>query len=215
LTDEAMNDRQPSAALISALTTEHFVLQTAASSTITEAGVRSSLYVFAVSSSLVAMGFAAQLPAVFLPLVAAVLPAVFLMGLMTVVRLVDLILENQQYLAGIARIRGRYRSLGSEAARYFAPEYGRWPEAAVVPSLRHGPLIATLGTTATMVAFINSVIGGAGVALALAAVFGHNRLLAVGGGIGAAAVLSAVFVAYQQWRMRGIQESANSLAVNG
>jgi hypothetical protein len=205
LTDETMNGPKPSAAFISALTTEHFVLQTAASSTIAEAGVRSSLYVFAVSSSLVAMGFVAQLPGVFLPFVAAVLPAVFLMGLMTVVRLVDLILENQQYLAGIARIRSRYRSLGPEAAQSFAPAYGRWPEAAEVPSLRHGPLIATLGTTATMVAFINSVIGGAGVALLLASVFGQGRrFLAVGGGVSAAVVLSAVFVVYQQWRMSGI-----------
>lgn len=208
MTDETMKDGKPPAAVISALTTEHFVLQTAASSTIAEAGVRSSLYVFAVSSSLVAIGFAAQLPAIFLPLVAAVLPAVFLMGLMTVVRLVDLILENQQYLAGIARIRSHYRSLGSEAAQYFAPAYGRWPEAADVPSLRHGPLIATLGTTATMVAFINSVIGGAGVALVLASVFGHDRrLLAVSGSVSAAIGLSAGFVAYQQWRMSGIQPS--------
>jgi hypothetical protein len=199
-----MNGSKPSEAFISALTTEHFVLQTAASSTIAEAGVRSSLYVFTVSSSLVAMGFAAQLPGVFLPLVAAVLPALFLMGLMTGLRLVDLVLENQQYLAGIARIRSHYRSLGSEAAQYFAPAYGRWPEAADVPSLRHGPLIAMLGTTATMVAFINSVIGGAGVALLLASVFGHGRRFAVGGGVSAAVVLSAAFVAYQQWRISGI-----------
>src|ERR687895_2368905 len=97
-----MTDGKPAAAFISALTTEHFVLQTAASSTIAEAGVRSSLYVFAVSSSLVAMGFTAQLSGIFLPFVAAVLPAVFLMGLMTVLRLVDLILQNHEDLARLA-----------------------------------------------------------------------------------------------------------------
>jgi len=45
------------AAFMSALVTEHFVLQTAASATVTEAASRTSLYVFSLSSSLVAMGF--------------------------------------------------------------------------------------------------------------------------------------------------------------
>jgi hypothetical protein len=58
-----MDTHEHRAALISALTTEHFVLQTAASSTISEAGTRSNLYVMVLSSSLVAMGFLSQSPA--------------------------------------------------------------------------------------------------------------------------------------------------------
>lgn len=42
---------------------------------------------------------------------AAFLPALFLLGLFTVYRLVDTGIENQQYLTGIARIRGYYRTL--------------------------------------------------------------------------------------------------------
>ena len=49
-------------AFMSALVTEHFVLQTAASATVTEAASRTSLYVFSLSSSLVAMGFVSQFP---------------------------------------------------------------------------------------------------------------------------------------------------------
>jgi hypothetical protein len=55
-----MEDHSTNAAFISALTTEHFVLQTAATPTIAEAAARSTLYVMALSSALVAMGFASQ-----------------------------------------------------------------------------------------------------------------------------------------------------------
>lgn len=81
-----MDEATRQSALMSALTTEHFVLQTAASSTISEASARSSLYVLSLSSSLVAMGFTAQSRDVFIPFVASVIPAVFLLGLFTVAR---------------------------------------------------------------------------------------------------------------------------------
>ena len=54
-----MDEQSQRTALLSALTTEHFVLQTANSSTYAEASARSTLYVMALSSSLVAMGFLA------------------------------------------------------------------------------------------------------------------------------------------------------------
>ena len=76
-----MDEATRQSALMSALTTEHFVLQTATSSTISEASARSSLYVFSLSSSLVAMGFMAESREVFIPFVASVLPALFLLGI--------------------------------------------------------------------------------------------------------------------------------------
>lgn len=164
--------RQP--AFLTALTTEHLVLQTAASSTISEAAARSSLYVFALWSSVVAMGFTSQSPDVLTPFVAAVVPAVFLLGVFTVVRLLDTVLENSRYLAGIARIRGYYRTLTPEAATYFATETGRRPEPAVPPALGLGPTLAFLGMTASMIAFINSVVAGVGVVLLVVAPCGRR-----------------------------------------
>lgn len=186
--------------LITALTTEHFVLQTAASSTITESAARSSLYVFSLSSSLVAMSFTAMSRDVFVPFASTVFPALFLLGVFTVIRLVDTTLENMQYLSGIARIRGYYRTLGPEAAVQFTAETGRWPEAKA-PSLRLGPLLAFLGTTATMIAFINNVVAGAGITLLITALIGkEHQGMALSGGIAAAMLLSAAFMAYQRWR---------------
>jgi hypothetical protein len=52
-----MTDRQ---ALLSTLTTEHFTLQGARASVVGEMGARSSLYLSAVSSALIALGFVAQ-----------------------------------------------------------------------------------------------------------------------------------------------------------
>lgn len=160
-----MDDKERQAAFITALTTEHFVLQTAANSTTSEAGTRASLYIFSLSSSLVAMGFASRSPAVLAPFMAIVLPAVFLLGVFTVARLVDSNLESMYFLAGIARIRSYYRTLTPEAAEHFAAQGGRWPEARSTPSLRLGLLVAFITTTASMVAFINSVVAGVGVAL--------------------------------------------------
>ncbi len=72
-----MDDKERQAAFLTALTTEHFVLQTAASATVSEAAARASLYVLSLSSSLVAMGFASRSQEVFLSFAAAVLPALF------------------------------------------------------------------------------------------------------------------------------------------
>jgi hypothetical protein len=211
-----MEDNERQAAFMSALTTEHFVLQTAASSTISEAAARSSLYVFSLSSSLIAMGFMAQSPAnVFKPFVAAVLPAIFLLGVFTVVRLVDTTLEAMLYLAGIARIRRYYRTLTPEAAAHFAANRGRWPEATVVPSLALGPLAAHLGTTAAMVAFINSIVAGAGVCLLADEVLGvERRAIALGCGAVVAVILVATFLAYQRWRFDAVAPAVRSTATD-
>lgn len=201
-----MDEQVTQSAFMSAITTEHFVLQTAASSTISEAAARSSLYIFSLSSSLVAIGFTAQSPDVFMPLVAAVLPAVFLLGVFTVVRLVDTALENMQYLMGIARIRSYYRTLTPEAESYFAADNGRWPEVKSAPSLRLGTFVAFLGTTASMVAFINNVVAGAGVTLLINTLLGggHARF-ALSCGAVSVVILMMSFLAFQRWRFSSIE----------
>jgi hypothetical protein len=58
-----------------------------------------SLYLFSLSSSLVALGFASRSPELFMPFVAIVLPAVFILGVFTAARLVDSNLEGIQFLS--------------------------------------------------------------------------------------------------------------------
>jgi hypothetical protein len=201
-----MDDKERQTAFMSALVTEHFVLQTAASATVSEAAARASLYVFSLSSCLVAMGFASGSRETFRPFAAAVLPALFVLGLFTIVRLVDTGIENQQFLRGIARIRGYYRTLTPEAAVYFSAESGRWPDVRAMAPLWSGSVLAFLTTAASMIAFINSIVAGTGVTLLANTVLGGDRIgLAMWPGVAAATVLMAVFIVYQRWRYRSAE----------
>jgi len=190
----------PDPRLLSALTTEHFVLQSAINATVSEAGARSTLYMMALSSSLVAVGFMAPSSEALLPFLSIVLPTVFMLGVFTVIRLIDTALEAQQFLAGIARVHAHYRTLSPEAARAFAPHLQRWPETDNEPSLGLGRFMALLGTSATMIACTNNLLAGAGVALLLAQGLHTERTPAVLAGLLAFAVLSVAFYAYERWR---------------
>jgi hypothetical protein len=195
-----MNDTESKAAFMTALTTEHFVLQTAANATVSEAAARSSLYVFSLSGSLVAIGFASRSREALVPFLATVLSSLFVLGLFTIVRLVDTTLENMRCLTGIARIRGYYRTLTPEAAVYFAVRHGRWPEGHT-PSLGLGPVVAFFTTSASMIAFINSIVAGIGATLLAGELLAGDRtVLALSIGAATAVALMAVFVAYQRWR---------------
>ena len=198
-----MDEKDRQSAFISALGTEHFVLQSAAGTTVTEAGTRASLYVLSLSSSLVAMGFAVQTPGAFMPLAATILPAIFLLGLFTVVRLVDTSIEHYQFQTAIVRIRRYYRNLTPEAASYF-PLWGGsdddQAETKAQSGVRPTPFI-WLGTTASMVAAINSIVAGAAVALVAAWLLGREQVvLAVMLGIAGALISMGVFLIYQRRR---------------
>jgi len=132
--------RQPAACRIHlGADDQHFALQSAAVATTSEASSRTSIYLLSLSSSLVAIGFASQSPTAFAPLVATVLPAMVVLGILTLIRLVDISSEYRRCLIGIAHIRSYYRTLGPEAAEHFSPARGRWPEpGAPDPSLQLG-----------------------------------------------------------------------------
>src|SRR5262249_56313038 len=129
-----MDDKERQSAFLSALTTEHFVLQTASSATVSESAARASIYILSLSSALVAIGFVSQSREAFEVFMAAVLPALFLLGLFTVIRLVDVSGEYMRCLGGIARIRSYYSTLTPEAIEYFGPEHGPPPRPSPIPS---------------------------------------------------------------------------------
>jgi hypothetical protein len=197
-----MDDHQRQSAFMSALTTEHYVLQAAASATSSEAASRTSIYMLSLSSALIALGFASHAPDAFGPLAATVLPAVVVLGVLTLFRMVDITLEYRQYLVGIAHIRGYYRTLTAEAAEYFAPARGRWPEPdAPTPPLQLGVRIAFLTTASAMIAVINSIVAGAAVTLlARALLAGAPIVAAIAIGGAAALLLLLCSLRYQRWR---------------
>src|SRR4051794_18285996 len=168
-----MDAEQRQSAFLQALVTEHFVMQTAVGVAVNEQASRASAYLVSLSSSLVAMGFASQSREAFVPFVATVLPAIFLLGVVTIARLVDISAESYQFLGAIGRIRGYYRTLTPEAAQFFDERGARWPEKAAAP-VRHTRLMAFATTAASMVAFVNSIIAGAGITLLLRWLLGDD-----------------------------------------
>jgi hypothetical protein len=212
---EAMQDqigeKERFTALMSAMTTEHFVLQSAISTTASEMAARASMYVFALSSSLVAMGFVTQSSEAFIPFVATVLPALFMLGVLTVLRMIDISAESIQAHIGIARIRAYYRSLGDDAQVYFAANRGRWPETATSePALRMGPLIGYVTSAATVIACVNTVVGAAGVVLLARHVLGASITVALLIGIVCAAALLLLFYFYQRFRISELASAAQA-----
>ena len=177
------------AALITLLTTEHFTLQGARASTVSESSSRAALYVGAVSSSLIALGFlgqASEFDAAFDAFALVVLPTVYLIGLCTFVRLVQSSLEDLFYGRAINRIRGFYLRVAGNESRHFAlgghdDVYGVLANMGIGTPSRWQLYL----TLASMIGIVNSVVGGTAVALA-AGVIGASlgvAILAGGGGL--------------------------------
>jgi hypothetical protein len=193
-------------ALMSALTTEHFVLQTAASTATSEESSRATLYVMALSSSLVALGFAAPPSPAFAPLAATLLPAIAVLGLFTGVRLVDTGLQNIQCRSAMARIRHYYRQLSPQAAAYIIPWAGpaeHDPVAAATATLgigRRRDWLIGFFTIAMMITTINGIVIGAGITLLIVQVLPLGAAITLG--LLAAAAYLVLFFRYQSHRYR-------------
>jgi hypothetical protein len=201
-----MDQQAREQAFMNALATEHFVLQAARSANVGEMTGRGTVYMGAVSSSLIAFGFLAQVVTRLDPFVAAVLPAVFLLGEFTFAAMLRNNLENLVLFRQMQRIRGFYRSLVPEADQFFgqAAEDERFSAAMATVGLRAWPM-GMLFTGASVIAAINSIVGGAGVAL-LAAKVGHLATsAALSVGIAAAVVLFGLHLGYQQRRVADLR----------
>jgi hypothetical protein len=195
---EPQVDRQQ---LLSILTTEHFTLQGARGSTISESAARAALYVGALSSALVALGFVGQggqRSTVFDVFALVVLPTVYVLGIFTFVRLVDSSIEDLLYARAINRIRQYYLRVAGSESSY------------IVLGARDDPVgaLANMGianpsrwqlfyTIATVAAFLNSVVGGAVVGFACA-VIGLPLVVSAALGLGAGIVSLWALMRWQQ-----------------
>jgi hypothetical protein len=185
--------------LLTALSTEHFTLQGARSQTMSESSARASVYVFAVSSALVALGFIGQLSDVgdvFNAFALTVLPTLYVLGAVTFVRLVECGAEDFQYGLAINRIRHYYKEVAGDRADLFLLS-GHDDGAGVfanmaVPAEGRKPFFAF----STAILVIDSVVGGAAIAVAAGAFFDASLGLAVGAGIAAAIVSVVAWIRY-------------------
>ena len=119
---EVHEDNPP--AMVTFMTTEHFVLQTARPAGITELNGRAGFYLAAVSSGLIALAFIGQLSRLgtaFYVFGLAVLPTLAFVGVTTFERALRNRVEDVQLADRINRIRQYYFDAAPQVARYLPP----------------------------------------------------------------------------------------------
>lgn len=192
--------RRLSAEALTALTTEHYTLQSARAATTHESNGRASLYLASVGGGVVALAYVADstgtssTPARLFA--ATVLAALILMGLITHQRLVHLAIEDAVLAQAIARIRKGYVSAAPEISPYL-----------LLPTLddRAGTLHNTgvahsrwhhLSHMAVMVAVVLGAVTGTAAAMTARAVDAELST-AVPAGVGAAVLTVLALTARQ------------------
>jgi hypothetical protein len=186
--------------LLTALTTEHFTLQGARSQTIAETSARASIYVFSVSSTLVALGFIAQISEIgdiFNTFALTVLPTLYFLGVVTYIRLVESGAEDYRYGMAINRIRHYYKEIaGDRADLFLLSEYddprGVFANMGIPVEKGRTPIFAF----STAIAVLNGVVGGGALAIALGAL--ADASLGLAAGVGAVAAIASMvgWIAY-------------------
>jgi hypothetical protein len=189
---------------LTALTTEHFNLQSARTGTISEANGRSTLYLGTLSSAVIALAFAKEgsgLDDRFYLFGLTLLLPVFLLGIFTYLRLVQTFIEDLLYTIASLRIREFFVGLDPALAPFFPPTDARG-----VPKLERMGVLPTsrlqiLLTAASMVACIDSIVAGVATALAVSGLAGASVPIAAAIGVAVALVLAAAFLRHQQRRL--------------
>jgi hypothetical protein len=172
--EHQQNNQQPlelSSQLVSIMTTEHYNLQTGRSLTTAETNGRSSLFVGAVSSGLIALTFVGQiahLGTAFFVFSLVVIPTLLFMGLITFERVLQAGSVDVIYARGINRIRHLYLEYAPQMRPYFILSTYDDQEGTLGGEAMHTSWWQVFLNTAGMIAVINSVLAGSFVGLLLA-----------------------------------------------
>jgi hypothetical protein len=198
-------DRQ---AFLQALTTEHFTLQTARAVAVNEGNGRTALYIGALSSTLVALALVAQrspLGEVFYAVALTVLPAVFFLGLVTYVRVLQSSIEDILYARAINRIRHYYTEIDPSRAHYFLLSGRDDVRGALANMCVRDSWTQFLFTMPSAVAVINALLAGVTVALATATAVGAPLAVTVLSGMASGTTALGLHTAYQVRRFASMK----------
>lgn len=156
--------------LLSVLTTEHSALQGARFATISDSSSRASLYLGALSGTLVALsllGSATKLGPAFVVAALVLAPTLAFLGHATFVRVLESAIEDTMYGRGVNRIRHYYLEVAPQLRPYLIQSdrddvRGVMFNMGLVPETPNQmPRNQMLYTTASTVGTINSVLAGA------------------------------------------------------
>src|SRR4051794_35706868 len=174
-------------------TPEHFNLQTARAATISEANGRATIYLAALSSSLIALAFIGQMSRVgpaFHAFALIALPVLAFIGVVTFERLVQLSFEDIAYAERIGRLREFYVTVAPGLAPYVLVVRGPSAQASLNGGAPRPTGWQLALTTAGMIAVVNSVVlaSCAGLLLRTLGIGSLGVILAAGAIVGAAAL---------------------------
>ena len=196
----ALPDR--SSAFFNALLTEQFVQQSVRGVTVSESSSRASLYMFTLSSALIAYGFLADTD-VAAAYLGVVFPIVFLLGIFTWERLVQTALEDVIAVGAIQRIRRYYATLLPGAEHFFPQPTDRTAVHELLDIGTRSSWRGVVFTTSSAILAVNCIVGGTGIALALREA-GLMKATSIVIGVLAGLVLFITLASYQLRRFRRV-----------
>jgi hypothetical protein len=173
----------PSPAVVTFVTTEHFVLQGSRAATIAESNGRASIFLGAVSGGLIALGFigqASRLGTAFYAFGLILLPALAFVGLTTFYRVFQAGLEDVRLAQRTAQLRAFYFDAAPEVERYLhsvAP--GERLEVQGIWGSRGQKFLTMAGT----VAVITAILAGSAAGLLAALLSSHSSWAAFSAGV--------------------------------
>lgn len=192
--------------LLQVLGAEQFSQDARISVATSEAASRTSVFVFSLSSTLVALGLTGTDTPTFVPLLAGAFSVLFVIGVLTEVRLVGISLSNVDALRRIDAIRAYYATVHPDAPRLLGRPAAEREVVSQSLNVTSGWL-ASLSTTATMVGILNSVVAGIALSGGLTLIEAARPLI-VGALVVAASTHAAAFGFYQQRRFRASELTA-------
>lgn len=202
-----MSEQQTSApdAALQILITEHTNLQAARSATVFEANGRTTLFLGAVSSGIVALAFIGQMSEMgtaFFLFALILLPSLIFLGLVTFIRVNQTGIEDMVAARGINRIRHYYTEVAPHIAPYFILSTHDDMLGYVQNLGGQASIFQQFVSTAGLVSVINSVLAGVFVGLLLFALLKASFLvcLIAGGVVFGASVFFAMRYQHLHWR---------------
>jgi hypothetical protein len=188
------------AEILQILITEHTNLQAARSATVFEANGRTSLFLGAVSSSLVALAFIGQISEMgnaFFLFALILLPSLIFLGLVTFVRVNQTGIEDMIAARSINRIRHYYTDVAPLAKTYFMLSTNDDMIGYVQNLGGHASIFQQFVSTAGLVSVINSILTAVFVGLMTFSLFNAALLLCIAAGVVVFAASVALYMRYQ------------------
>ena len=191
------------------LTTEHWSLLATRSLVYTEAMSRTSIFVAALTGAVVALALVAQASEFgtgFVAFALVLLPVVYFLGCVTILRLAQVNLENARWVQGMNRIRNAYLQMEPDLEQYFVTskyddDVGIL-ESAVAARRGETPRSQAFVSAPGVVAVLNSVVAG-GVAAIACEAFDLGVAWSLVAGAAAFVASIAVFVFWSKGKVGG------------